>query len=123
MFQLQELLKTLFMKCGGWTISDSEKRLPEEDAEKAAEILAPHLVTFSPDYLIPYFDFQLTDMYMGWNTGGYHNDGLTSDEKEALPGVVLTRVTDPGYWSYYHWNIKSLNGYYKHFKMYEGYEF
>ena len=121
---LKELLKTMFMKCGGWTISDSEKRLPEEDAEKAAEILAPHLVTFSPDgHLIPYFDFQLTDMYMGWNTGGYHNDGLSTDEKEALPGVVLTRVTDPTYWSYYNWYIKSLNSYYKHFKMYEGYEF
>ena len=120
----KELLKTMFMKCGGWTISDREKRLSEKDAEKAAEILAPHLVTFSPDdFLIPYFDFQLTDMYMGWNTGGYHNEGLTTEEKEALPGVVLIRVTDPNYWSYYEWYIKSLNSYYKHFKMYEGYDF
>ena len=83
-----------------------------------------HLVTFSPDdFLIPYFDFQLTYMYMGWNTGGYHNEGLTTEEKEALPGDVLIRVTDPNYWSYYEWYIKSLNSYYKHFKMYEGYDF
>ena len=120
----EDLLKTLFMKSGGWSISNPEKRLFEEDAEKAAKILAPHLVTFSPyGQLIPYFDFQLSDMYNSWPSGGYHNEGLTPDEKAALPGEVLLRVTDRYEWSYDEWNIKSLNGYYKFFKMYEGYEF
>ncbi|MBR6475701.1 MAG: substrate-binding domain-containing protein [Lachnospiraceae bacterium] len=120
----EELLKILFMKSGGWSISDKESRLPEEDAEKAAKILAPHLVSFVADgYLVPRFDFQLSDMYDSWKTGGGYIEGLTTDEKAALPGEVLLRVIDRGNWSYFDWNIKSLNGYYKHFKMYEGYEF
>lgn len=120
----EELLKALFVRMGGWNDEDSEERLSKEEAEKAAEILAPHLISFRGDeYLIPVFDFQLSDMYLAWRTGGYHRDGLSSKERESLPGSVLLRVTEDYSWHYNEWYIRSLNEYYKHLKIYDGYEF
>ena len=116
----EELIKKLLLKIRTWSYTLSDIEITDEEADKAAKILAPHLVSFNNSKeFAPVFDFCLD----GSMSANEHTNTLSVEEKQGLPSEVFICVTDSSYWDYQNWDVMNMNDYYCHLKIYEGYDF
>ncbi len=128
---MEELLKLYYSKLRAMEIVDdayvmNNEGLSEEDLQRVAELLAPHVAGFDAnEYFRPIYDFRDYNRYY---YGGFYGDDLciypgmiTEEELETLPEIVLDSILNS--WGDFDWDTDSWNYYLRHFKIYEGYDF
>ena len=128
---MKELLKLYYSKLRAMEVVDDayvmkNEGLSEEDLQRVAELLAPHVAGFDAnEYFRPIYDFRDYNRYY---YGGFYGDDLciypgmiTEEELETLPEIVLDSILNS--WGDFDWDTDSWNYYLKHFKIYEGYDF
>ena len=126
---MEEMLEILFSKLRerkrepdrSYTFTD--EKLNEEELQRTVRILSSHVAGFDPDdYMRPVFDFEYYVEYDRYSDDSlkYIPHGMISEEEvKQLPELVIRRLLgryDNGF-------IETYKNYYKHLKIYEGYEF
>ncbi|MCR5204212.1 MAG: hypothetical protein K6E47_04095 [Lachnospiraceae bacterium] len=122
------MIKILLLKINNWSYGLEGIRLKDEDADRAAEILSWHLISWDVDNnYAPVFDF----LQEGTESYPYDLEPvdevrtviLWETEKVNLPKEVYYCVKDSNFWDFNRWDIAHMNDYYEHFKIYDGYDF
>ena len=124
----KDMIKMLLLKIKNWSYEITDTRLDEKDAERAAEILSKHFVSWNAENnFAPIFDF-LYEGSESYPDDNYSDEDirtciLSETERAELPKEVFECVKANWSWDYDNWDIDYMNDYYKHFKIYDGYEF
>ena len=126
---MEEMLGILFSKLYGkqrdidYNYIFTDEKLDEEELQRTARILSSHVAGFDPDEnMRPVFDFEYYAEYDPYNEDSlnYIPHGLISEEEsDQLPILVKRRLMG----RYDNDFKETYKDYFKHFKIYEGYEF
>ena len=126
---MEEMLEILFSKLSGkqrkpdYTYTFTDEKLNEEEIQRTVKILSSHVMGFDPDdNMRPVFDFEYYAEYDRYSEDSlkYLPHGMISEEEvKQLPELVIRRLMG----RYDNDFIATYKNYFKHFKIYEGYEF